>query len=178
MISTQNLSHFEPVGNRNRFMKAVGYLDFDYYFAEVGKVQIGSFDKQMECDMIYQSSLTISFFPTLLTRNITWLLASLIITEYDFNTKSLTLWARRKPKQVYESRRLSGFRLLFRWGGDGPNRIFRQTNGMWYDLPIIFNDIVLSNRFSSESQHYILTYLYLPWYIPRSCCGCSYWNIA
>ena len=31
-----------------------------------------------------------------LTRNTTCFLASLIITKYDFNTKSLTLWARRK----------------------------------------------------------------------------------
>ena len=54
MISTQNLSHFEPVEKRSRFMKSVGYLDFDF-FVEVGVIQIGSFSKQMECDMIYQS---------------------------------------------------------------------------------------------------------------------------
>ena len=64
MISTQNLSHFEPVEKRSRCMKAVGYLDFDGFFVEVKVIQIGSFYKQMECDMIYQLSLTRSFFRT------------------------------------------------------------------------------------------------------------------
>ena len=64
MISTQNLSHFEPVEKRSRFMKSVGYLDFDEFFVEVGVIQIGSFSKQVECDMIYQSFLQRSFFPT------------------------------------------------------------------------------------------------------------------
>ena len=54
MISTQNLSHFEPVKKRSRFVKSVGYLDFDEFFVEVGVIQIGSFSKQMECEMIYQ----------------------------------------------------------------------------------------------------------------------------
>ena len=45
-------------------MKAVGYLDFEEFFVEVGVIQIGSFSEQMECDMIYQLSLTRSFFPT------------------------------------------------------------------------------------------------------------------
>ena len=57
MISTQNFSHFEPFGNRGRFIKAVGYLDFDYLFAEVGVVQMGSFSKQMECE-IHDLSIT------------------------------------------------------------------------------------------------------------------------
>ena len=43
--------------------------------------------------------------------------ACLIITEYDFNTKSLKLWARQKPEQVYESKRLRGFRLFFAEAG-------------------------------------------------------------
>ena len=45
-------------------MKAVGYLDFDEFFVEVGVIQIGYFSEQMECDMIYQLSLTRSFFLT------------------------------------------------------------------------------------------------------------------
>ena len=53
MISKQNFSHFEPVEKRSRFMKSVGYLDFDEFFVEVEVIQIGSFSKQMECDMIY-----------------------------------------------------------------------------------------------------------------------------
>ena len=69
MISTQNLLHIELVGNRSRFMKDVGYLDFDQ--SEVGMVQIRSFSKQMECDMIYQVSLTRSFFPTNFNSNLT-----------------------------------------------------------------------------------------------------------
>ena len=64
MISTQNLSHFETVEKRSSFMKSVGYLDFDEFLVEVEEIQIGSFSKQMECDMIYQLSLTRSFFPT------------------------------------------------------------------------------------------------------------------
>ena len=64
MISTQNLSHFEPIEKRSRFMKSVGHLDFGDFFFEVGVIQVGSFSKQMECDMIYQLSLTRSFFPT------------------------------------------------------------------------------------------------------------------
>ena len=56
MISTQNISYFEPVENRIRFMKSVGYLDFDEFFVEVGVIQIEYFSKQMECDMIYQLS--------------------------------------------------------------------------------------------------------------------------
>ena len=50
---------------RSWFMKYVGNLDFDEIFVEVGMNQIGSFSKQMECDMIYQLSLMRSFFPTL-----------------------------------------------------------------------------------------------------------------
>ena len=42
MISTQNLSHFEPVEKRSRFMKAIGYQDVDEFFVEVGVIQIGS----------------------------------------------------------------------------------------------------------------------------------------
>ena len=64
MISTQSLSPFEPVEKRSRFMKSNGYLDFDEFFVEVGVIQIGSFSKQMECDMIYLLSWTRSFFPT------------------------------------------------------------------------------------------------------------------
>ena len=64
MISAQNHSHLEPIEKRSRFMKSVGYLDFDDFFVEVGVIQIRSFSKQMECDMIYQFSLTRSFFPT------------------------------------------------------------------------------------------------------------------
>ena len=58
-----NISHFESVEKRSRFMKSVGYLDFDEFFVEVGVIQIGSFSKQMEWDMIYQLSLSRSFFP-------------------------------------------------------------------------------------------------------------------
>ena len=36
MISTQNHSHIEPIEKRSRFMKSVGYLDFDDIFVEVG----------------------------------------------------------------------------------------------------------------------------------------------
>ena len=64
MISTQNISYFEPVEKRSQFMKSVGYPHFDEFFAEVGVIQIGSFSKQMECDMNDQLSLTRSFFPT------------------------------------------------------------------------------------------------------------------
>ena len=53
MISTQNLSHSEPVEKRSRFMKSIGYLDLDEFFVEVGVIQIWYFSKQMECDMIY-----------------------------------------------------------------------------------------------------------------------------
>ena len=42
-------------------MKAVGYLDFDEFFVEVGVIYIGYFSEQMEYDMIYQLSLTRSF---------------------------------------------------------------------------------------------------------------------
>ena len=59
-----------------------------------------------------------------LTRNTTWFLVSLIITKYDFNTKYLTLWTRRKPLQVYEIRGLHGFQWIFRWSGGEPNRVF------------------------------------------------------
>ena len=64
MISTQNLSHFEPVEKHSRFFKSVGYLDFDEFFVDVGVTQIGSFSKQMEYDMIYELSWTGSFFAT------------------------------------------------------------------------------------------------------------------
>ena len=64
MISTQNLSNFESVEKRSRFMKYVGYLDFDEFFVEVGVIQTWPLSKQMKCDMIYQLSLTRSFFPT------------------------------------------------------------------------------------------------------------------
>ena len=64
MISTQNLSHFEPVEKRSSFTKSVGYLDFHEFVVEVGVIQIGSLSKQMECDMIYQLSWTRSYFPT------------------------------------------------------------------------------------------------------------------
>ena len=64
MISTKNHSHLEPIEKRSTFMKSVGYLDFDDFFVEVGVIQIRSSSKQMECDMIYQLSLTRSFFPT------------------------------------------------------------------------------------------------------------------
>ena len=90
-----------------------------------------------------------------LTRNTAWFLASLIITKYDFNTKSLTLWARLKAQQVYGSRRLPGFWWIFHWSGGDPNRVFLWINGMWHDLSIIFNKIVLSNKFSFETQHYL-----------------------
>ena len=48
----------------SRFMKSAGYLDFDEFFFELVVLKIGSFSKQMECDMIYQLSLPRSFFPT------------------------------------------------------------------------------------------------------------------
>ena len=70
MISTQNLSHFEPVEKRSRFMKAVDYLDFDEFFVEVAVIQIGSFCKQMEYDMIYHLSLTRSCFPAYFHSNL------------------------------------------------------------------------------------------------------------
>ena len=62
-FNTKPLTH-EYVKKRNWFMKYVGYLDFDEFFVEVGVNRIGSSSKQMECDMIYQLSLTRSFFPT------------------------------------------------------------------------------------------------------------------
>ena len=43
MISKQNLSHFKPIEKRSRFMKAIGYQDFDEFFVEVGMIQIGLF---------------------------------------------------------------------------------------------------------------------------------------
>ena len=52
MISTQNISHIEHDEKRSRFIKSIGYLDFDEFFVEVGVIQIGYFSKQMECDMI------------------------------------------------------------------------------------------------------------------------------
>ena len=55
MISTQNISHFESVEKRGKFMKSVVHLDFEEFSVEVGVIQIGSFSKQMECDMIYRS---------------------------------------------------------------------------------------------------------------------------
>ena len=64
MISTQNLSHFEPVEKRSRFMKSVGYPDLNEFFVEIGVIELGSFSKQMEYDIICQLSLTRSFFPT------------------------------------------------------------------------------------------------------------------
>ena len=70
MISTQNLSHFEPIETRSRFMKSVGYLDFDDFFVEVGVTQIVPFSTQMYCEMIYQLSLTRSFFPTNFNSNL------------------------------------------------------------------------------------------------------------
>ena len=70
IISTQNHSHLEPVEKRSKFMKSVGYMDFDDLFVEVGVIQIRSFSKQMECDMIYQLSLTRSFFQTNFHSNI------------------------------------------------------------------------------------------------------------
>ena len=70
MISTQYISHFMPVEKRSRFMKYVGYLDVDEFFVEGGVIQIGSFSKLMECDMIYQLSLTRSFFPTTFHSNL------------------------------------------------------------------------------------------------------------
>ena len=42
-------------------MKAVGYMDFDEFFVEVGVIQIGLFSEEMEYDMIYQLSSTRSF---------------------------------------------------------------------------------------------------------------------
>ena len=59
MISTQNLSHFDPVGKRSKFMKAVGYLDLDEFFVEVRVILIGSFYQQMECDTIFLLSLNV-----------------------------------------------------------------------------------------------------------------------
>ena len=64
MIWTQNISQFEPVEKRSRFINSVGYLDFDEFFVEVGVIQIGYFSKRMEYDMVYQLSLTRSFFST------------------------------------------------------------------------------------------------------------------
>ena len=58
MISTLNLSHFEPVEKRSRFTKSIDFV------VEVGVIQIGYLSKQMVCDMIYQLSLTRYFFPT------------------------------------------------------------------------------------------------------------------
>ena len=41
---------------------------------------------------------------------------------------------------------------------------FSKQNGMWHDLSLIFDEIVPSNKFSFEPQHYLedFTYLYLP----------------
>ena len=39
-------------------MESVGYLDFDEFFVELGVIEIRSFSKQIELDMIYQLSLT------------------------------------------------------------------------------------------------------------------------
>ena len=45
--------------------------------------------------------------------------------------------------------------MIFSWSGGDPNKVFLQTNGMWHDLSIIFNEIFLSNKFSLEPQHYL-----------------------
>ena len=47
------------------------------------------------------------------------------------------------------------FDEFIRWSEGDPNRVFLWTNGMWHDLSIIFNEIVLSNEFSFEPQHYL-----------------------
>ena len=44
---------------------------------------------------------------------------------------------------------------MFRQSGDGINRIFLLTNGIWHHLSIIFNEIVSSNKLSLEPQHYL-----------------------
>ena len=64
MSSTQKYLTFWASRKRSRFMKSVGYLDFNAFFGEVVVNQIGSYSKQRECDMIYQLSLSRSFFPT------------------------------------------------------------------------------------------------------------------
>ena len=116
-----------------------------------------------------------------LTHNTTWFLASLISLNM-ISTQNLSRWARRKAWQVYEIRRLPAFRWIFRSSGDGPNRVFLYTNEMWHDLSMIFNEIVLSNKFSFEPQHY-LEDSYIPIFVlihvyTLNCSGCRYWNIA
>ena len=61
-------------------------------------------------------------------------LASLIITKYDFNAKSLTLWARRKWGHVYERRMLPGFRLLFLWSVDRPKALLWRFPHTYFGL--------------------------------------------
>ena len=74
-------------------------LDFDDFRAEVGVAQIDMFSNRTECDAIYQSHSTSSFFPT--TRHL-------------------------NPKTIQN----------------------------------------------------ILTYLYLPSFIPWNCRGCNYWSVV
>ena len=115
-----------------------------------------------------------------LTRNTTWFVPSLIITKYDFNINYLTLWVPRKAKQVFQIRRLPGFWWFFLCSGGVPNMVFFLTNGMRHDLSIIFNEFVLSNTFSLNINtiQKILSYRYLPWYIPCNCWSCSYRNVV
>ena len=94
------------------------------------------------------------WLPKRLTRYATWFLASMIITQYDFKTKFLTLWARRKALQVYLD-------FVFFFVEDHPNSVFIYTNGMWHDLWTIFDEIVLSKKISLELKHYI-EYSYIP----------------
>ena len=45
--------------------------------------------------------------------------------------------------------------MNFSLSGGDPNRVFLYTNGKWHDLSIIFNEIVICNKFSFVPQHYV-----------------------
>ena len=42
--------------------------------------------------------------------------------------------------------------FVLKWGG--PNKVILQSNGIWCNLSIIFNEFVLSNDFSFEYHHH------------------------
>ena len=103
--STQN--HLEPVEMRSRFMKPIGYLDFEDFFVEVGVTQIRPFSKQVECGMIYQLSLTRYFFP--------------INFHSNPNTKTAMLWYKHIRGPLYHH----GLTLIPSWVSNyTPNKVW------------------------------------------------------
>ena len=115
-----------------------------------------------------------------LTCNTTWFLVSLIITTYDFNSKSLTLWDRRKSQQLYEIRRLPGFRWIYVEVGVIQIESFSKQMecDMIYRLSLTRSFFPTNFHSNLNTIQKILTYLYLLLYIPWNCWNCSYWKVA